>query len=244
MAARRVPQVCPGTGESRRKSSSRRESETFGCSEHKGVSSRHVSERRKKLGRVVQPETVRCVDHTTGEEVRTFSALPGGDRDEGSRPRPMPRPGGQSNVFVIEESLHNPSSGVPNPDSTRHWSGDSSVAGPEDSMDVDFDAGAEPVLVRRGRADQTDMEVCPDTTGECHNCDAVEILGWYATVGGIRTEPIQMQECEMFRRHHKHEKSSMQIVISTTTSHKAKRVVTREYADAMCVPEHYPAHER
>ena len=29
------------------------------CSEHKGVSSRRVSERRKKLGRVVQPETAR-----------------------------------------------------------------------------------------------------------------------------------------------------------------------------------------
>ena len=47
---------------------------------------------------------------------------------------------------------------------------------PEDAMEVDFDAGVEPVLVRRGakrastmweeRADQTDVEVCPDTTGE------------------------------------------------------------------------------
>ena len=100
---------------------------------------------------------------------------------------------------------------------------------PEDAMEVDFDAGVEPALVRRGakrasamweeRADQTDMEVCPDTVGECCNCDAVETFSWYATVGGIRTE----QECEMFRRRHKYEKSSMQTVISTTTSHKAKR---------------------
>ena len=46
-------------------------------------------------------------------------------------------------------------------------------------MELDFDAGVEPALVRRGakrvsamweeRADQTDMEVCPDTAGEC--CD-------------------------------------------------------------------------
>ena len=94
---------------------------------------------------------------------------------------------------------------------------------PEDAMEVDFDAGVEPVLVRRGakrasamweeRADQTDMEVCPDTTGECCNCDAVEILSWYATVGGIETEQIQVQECEMFRRRHKYEKSSVQTVI-------------------------------
>ena len=125
----------------------------------------------------------------------------------------------------------------------------------EDAMEVDFDAGVEPVLVRRGtkrsgsmreeRADQTDMEVCPDTTGECCNRDAVETMRWHATVGGIKTEQISVQECEMSRRCHKYEKSSMRTVISTTTSHKAKRdgtqpiVVTLEYADAMRVPEHY-----
>ena len=53
---------------------------------------------------------------------------------------------------------------------------------PEDAMEVDFDAGVEPALVRRGakrvsamreeRADQTDMEVCPDTAGEYYDCDA------------------------------------------------------------------------
>ena len=68
----------------------------------------------------------------------------------------------------------------------------------------------------------------------------LKALSWYATVGGIRTE----QECEMFRRRHEYEKSSMQTVISTTTSHKAKRdetqprIVTHEYADAMRVPRH------
>ena len=89
------------------------------------------------------------------------------------------------------------------------------------------------------------MKVCPDTTGECCNRDAVETLGWHATVGGIKTEQIQVQECEMLR--HKYEKSSMQTVISTTTSHKAKRhetqprIMTLQCADAMCAPKH---HER
>ena len=125
---------------------------------------------------------------------------------------------------------------------------------PVGTMEIDFHAGVEPALVRRGskrasamweeRANQTDMEVCPDTTGECCNCDAVGILGWYATVGGIETEQIHVRKCEMFRRRHKYEKSSVQKVISTTTSLKAKRdetqlrVVTHEYADAMRVPEH------
>ena len=59
------------------------------------------------------------------------------------------------------------------------------------------------------RADQTDMEVCPDTAGECCNRDLVGILSWYATVGGIKTEQILVQECEMFRRRQKYEKSSM-----------------------------------
>ena len=76
------------------------------------------------------------------------------------------------------------------------------------------------------------MEVCPDTAGEYCDRDAVETLSWYATVGEIRTE----QECEMFKWRHEYEKSSMQIVISTTSSHRAKkdeaqlRVVTHEYA--------------
>ena len=45
------------------------------------------------------------------------------------------------------------------------------------------------------RADQTDMEVCPHTTGECCNRDAVETLSWYATVGrnqdGARMRDVQ-----------------------------------------------------
>ena len=120
---------------------------------------------------------------------------------------------------------------------------------PEDAMEVDFVAGVEPALVRRGtkrvmweeRADQTDMEGCPDTAGEYCDSDAVETLSWYATVGGIWTD----QECQMFKRRHEYEKSSMQTVIRTTTSHRAKRdeghlrVVTHEYADAMRVLEHY-----
>ena len=48
------------------KSSIGREGVTFGCSEHKGVSSRRVSGRRKKLGRVVQTETEECIGQTAG----------------------------------------------------------------------------------------------------------------------------------------------------------------------------------
>ena len=94
------------------------------------------------------------------------------------------------------------------------------------------------------RADQTDMEVCPDTTGECCNRDAVETLSCYSTVVGIGTE----QECEKFRRRHEYEKSSMQTVISTTTSHEAKRDETlprvHECADAMRAPEHHASTPR
>ena len=105
-------------------------------------------------------------------------------------------------------------------------------------------------LVRKGakrisamweeRADQTDMEICPNTAGECCDCDAVETLSLYTTVGGTRTE----QECEIFRQRHENEKSSMQTVISTTSSRRAKRdegqlrVVTHEYVGVMRVPEH------
>ena len=47
------------------KSLIRRKSVLFGCPEHKGVSSRHVSERRKELDRVVQTETEECIDQKT-----------------------------------------------------------------------------------------------------------------------------------------------------------------------------------
>ena len=53
----------------------RRKSVTFGCPEYKGVSSRRVSGRRKKLGRVVQTETVRCVDQTAGTRSADYLSL-------------------------------------------------------------------------------------------------------------------------------------------------------------------------
>ena len=100
-----------------------------------------------------------------------------------------------------KRSLRHPSSGVLNPDTTRNSEmGAMPLPVPEDAMEVNSDAGVESALVRRGAkrastmweelADQTDMEVCPDTTGECCNCDAVEILSWYATVGGTVTEQV------------------------------------------------------
>ena len=45
---------------------------TFGCPEHKGVSTRHVLTRRKKLGRVVQTETEECIDQTAGARSTDF----------------------------------------------------------------------------------------------------------------------------------------------------------------------------
>ena len=47
-------------------------------------------------------------------------------------------------------------------------------------------------------ADEINMKVCLDTSCECCECDAGEVLGWNATVASIRSEPTQMQECEVF----------------------------------------------
>ena len=267
------------------KSFIRRKSVTFGCSEHKGVSSRRVSERREKLGHVVQPETVQRVDQTAGTrsadhlrflaeaEMKAVDSDQCFDTDD-SEADDFEAILGRNAAVLTGPRLHledNPMSSsakracaIPPPVSRILTQPDVGMVTvplpvPEDAMEVDFDAGVEPVLVRRGtkrassmrevRADQTDMEVCPDTAGECCNRDAFETLSWHATA--IKTEQIPVQECEMPRRCHKYEKSSMQTVISTTTSHKAKRdetqprVVTLEYADAMCAPEHYAStHER
>ena len=230
-----------------------------------------MSGRRKKLGRVVQTETEECIDQTAGtrsadylrllveaemdeyldmddSDVDDFEAVP----DRSVAVLTCARVHLEDNSMFSSErasEIPPPVSRIPRqPDIAM---GTVSLPVPEDAMEVDFDAGVKPALVRRGakrviamwevRADQTGMEVCPDTAGECCDRDAVETLSWYATVRRVRTE----QECEMSRRRHEYEKSSMQAVISTTTSHKAKRdeaqvrVVTHEYADAMRVPEHY-----
>ena len=242
--------------------------------EHKGVSLRHVSERRKKLGRVVQTETEECIDQTAGArstdylgflaeaEMRAAEPDEYRDMDDSDVDDFEVIPGRNAAVLTcarvhLEDNSMSSSakrackippsvSRIPTkPDIEM---GTVPLPVPEDAMGVGFDAGVEPALVRRmweGRADRTDMEVCPDTAGEYCDCDAVETLSWYATVGGIWTEQILVQEREMFKRRYKYEKSSMQTVISTTTSHRAKRdeaqlrAVTHEYADAMRVPEHY-----
>ena len=68
----------------------------------------------------------------------------------------------------------------------------------------DFETGTE--LVRSGTkrgsstwedcADKINMEACLNAAGECRRCDADEVL---ATVGGVRSEPTQTQECEVFK---------------------------------------------
>ena len=188
-----------------------------------------MSERRKKLGRVVQTETVQHVDQTAGtrsaDYLRFLAEAEMGavdpdeylDMDDSDADEFEVIPGRNAAVLTCHR-VHledNPMSSSPKracanrpPVSRVLTQPDIGMETvplpvPEDAMEVDFDAGVEPVLVRRGakrsstmweeRADRTDMEVCPDTAGECCNRDAVETLSWYATVGGNRTEPTGHQ---------------------------------------------------
>ena len=107
------------------KSFIRIKSVTFGCPEHKGVSSRRVSGRRKKLGRVVQTETEKCIDQTAGTRSTDYlrflaeAEMKAADPDE-YLDSAGGASGGQSDVSVSKESLQKPSSGVPDPDTARH----------------------------------------------------------------------------------------------------------------------------
>ena len=91
-------------------------------------------------------------------------------------------------------------------------------------------------------ADKINMEACLDTAGECRRCDTDEVL---ATVAGVRSEPTQLQECEVFKWRRRYKRSSVQTVISTRMHHEVKRnraqprIVIPEYADAMYVSEHH-----
>ena len=207
------------------KSLIRRKRVTYGCPEHKGVSSRQVSERRTKLGRVVHTETEECIDQTAGArsadylrflaeaEMRAADADEYLDMDDSDVDDFEAVPDRNAAVLTCARvhSEDNPMSSsakrackIPPPVSRIPTQPDIEMGAvplpvPENATEVDFDAGVEPASVRRGakrasgmweeRADQTDMEVCPDTAGECCDRDAVETLNWYATVGGIRTEP-------------------------------------------------------
>ena len=158
------------------KSFFRRMSVTFGCPEHKGVSSRHVSERRKKLGRVVQTETEECIDQTAGTrsadylrflaEVEMRAADPDEylDMDDSDVDDFEIVPGRNAAVLTcagvhLEDNPVSPSAKrarkIPplvsqistQPDIEM---GTVSLPVPEDAMEVGFDAGVEPALVRRG----------------------------------------------------------------------------------------------
>ena len=165
----------------------------------------------------------------------TFSCPPDRDAAVLSGPRVRQKDNPMSLSAERTRAIPHPMSPIlPQPDVE---SGMVPVPMPEDAMEVDLDTGVVPAPTRRGAKRTSSIECC--------DCDAVEILGLHATVGGIRTEQKRMQECEIFRWRHGYEKSSMQTVLSTTTSHEAKRdetqprVVTHEYADATCAPEHY-----
>ena len=123
---------------------------------------------------------------------------------------------------------------------------------PEDAMDAQPGVEMETQLVRSGSkrasstwedcADKINVEACLNTVGECRRCDADEVL---ATVAGVRSEPTQVQECEVFKWRRRYKRSSLETVISTRMSHKAKRDkaqpknLTSDCADAMRVSEHY-----
>ena len=101
----------------------------FGCPEHKGVSSRRVSERRKKLGRVVQTETEECIDQTAGtrsadylrfdmddSDVDDFEAVPGRIAAVLTCPRVRLEDNSMSSAAKSAKSLL----WCPNPDTGRH----------------------------------------------------------------------------------------------------------------------------
>ena len=77
---------------------------------------------------------------------------------------------------------------------------------PEDAMEAqpDVETVAEPVRSGTKRtsstwedcADKINMEAFLNTPGECRRCDADEVL---VRVAGVRSEPTQMQECEVFK---------------------------------------------
>ena len=92
----------------------------------------------------------------------------------------------------------------------------------EEAMKAQPDVEIGTVSVQRGTkrtsstwedcADKINMEVCLDAAGKCRRCDADEDL---ATVAGVRPEPTQMQECEVFRWRRGYKRSSRETVIST-----------------------------
>ena len=116
------------------------------------------------------------------------------------------------------------------------------ACGDEDARKAqpDVEIGTESVQRGTKRTSST-WENCVDKIN-MEVCDADEGL---ATVAGVRSEPTQMQECEVFKWRRRYKRSSMETVISTRMSHKAKRgkarprIVTPECADAKRVPEHY-----
>ena len=102
---------------------------------------------------------------------------------------------------------------------------------PEDAMEAQPEVEMRTESVRSGTkrasstwedcADKINMEACLKSVGECRRCEADEVL---ATVAGVRSEPTQLQECEVFKwRRSRYKRSSVQIVVSTRMPHEAKR---------------------
>ena len=161
------------------KSFIRRDSETFGCSEHKGVSSRRVSERRKKLGRAARPETVRRVHQTAGttrsadylsflaeaemkavdpdqcldmddSDAAEFEVIPDRDAAVLTGPRVHLEDTPMSSSAKRACAVPPAVSRILTQPDTGMEKVQVPVPMPEDAMEVDLEGGAEQVLVRRG----------------------------------------------------------------------------------------------
>ena len=124
-----------------------------------------MSERRKKLGRVVQTETEESIDQTTGTrsadylrflaeaEMRAADPDEYLDMDDSDVDDFVAVPDRNAAVLTLCQStsrgqfdLRNPSSDVPrNPTQPDIEMGTVSLPVPEDAMEVDSDAGVEPV---------------------------------------------------------------------------------------------------
>ena len=69
----------------------------------------------------------------------------------------------------------------------------------------------------------------------------VTLMKFCRQLPGVRSEPTQVQECEVFKWRRRYKRSSMETVISTRMSHKAKRdkaqprIVTPECARNACI---------
>ena len=120
----------------------------------------------------------------------------------------------------------------------------------EDVMEAQPDVEMETESLRSGTkgaystwedcADKINMEACLDTAGECRRCDTDEVL---VTVAGVRSEPTELQECEVFKWRRRYKKvihaDSHQHENAPRSQEKQSTAKNCDTRDAMRVSEHY-----